>query len=99
MRVVHDDAERLAELTAHDAEKADAAVSRIREELEAATVQATDDDAVNDLTAQLRELEQQAAKARRRAARIAAKARNARQEAQALGILPQPEAKDGDDEA
>jgi len=94
-----DDAERLAELTAHDAEKADAAVSRIREELEAATVQATDDDAVNDLTAQLRELEQQAAKARRRAARIAAKARNARQEAQALGILPQPEAKDGDDEA
>jgi len=87
-----DDAERLAELTASDAGKAEAAVSRMREELEAATAQPADSDSIAGLTGQLRELEQQAEKARRRAARIAARALAARQDAMALGVLPQPEA-------
>jgi amino acid transporter len=88
------DAERLAELTAHDAEKAETAVSRMREELDAATAQPADSDTVNGLTAQLRELEVQVEKARRRAARIADRAGTARQEARALGVLPQQEAED-----
>jgi amino acid transporter len=86
------DAERLAELTANDAEKAEVAVNRMREELAAATTQPADSDTVDGLTAQLRELEQLAEKARRRAARIAARAGIARQEAMALGILPKQEA-------
>jgi hypothetical protein len=86
------DAERLAELTANDAEKAEAAVSRVREELEVATAQPAERDAIDGLTAQLRELEQQAEKARRRAARIASRAGIARQEARALGVLPQEDA-------
>jgi len=86
------DAERLAELTANDAEKAEAAASRMREELEAATVQPADSEIIDGLTAQLRELELQAEKARRRAARIATRARSAREGAQALGVLPQQEA-------
>ncbi|MGD8620040.1 MAG: hypothetical protein PVH54_12755 [Gammaproteobacteria bacterium] len=94
-----DDAERLAELTAHDAEKAATDVSKMREELEAATAQPADSDTVNDLTARLHELEQKAEKTRRRAARIAARAQTARQDAQALGILPQQEGEDDDDTA
>jgi len=95
-----DDAERLAELTANDTEKAEEAVSRMREELEAATAQPVDDSAAsNELTAQLRELEQQAKKARRRAARIAAMAGTARQEARTLGALPQEDdGRNGDQE-
>jgi amino acid transporter len=92
-----DDAERLAELTAHDAEKAETAVSKMREELEAVTAQPADSDTFDDLTARLHELEQQAEKARRRAARIAARAQTARQDARALGILPQQEGEGGDD--
>jgi hypothetical protein len=86
------DAERLAELTANDAEKAAIAVSRMREELEAATAQSADGIAIDGLTAQLRELEVQAEKSRRHAARILARSGIARQEAGALGALPQEEA-------
>jgi len=86
-----DDAERLAELTANDAEKVETAVSRMREELDAATAQPADSDTIHGLTVQLRELEVQAKKARRRAARIAARASTARLEAKALGVLPQQE--------
>jgi len=85
------DAERLAELTAHDAEKAETAAGKLREELETATGQPADSDTAGERTGQLHELEQQAEKARRRAARIAAKARIARQDARALGLLPPPE--------
>ncbi len=94
-----DDAERLAELTAHDAVKTEEEVSKMREELEAATAQPADSETLDGLAGQLRELEQQAEKARRRAARVAARALTARQDARALGILPQPEAEAGDDEA
>jgi amino acid transporter len=92
------DAERLAELTANDAEKVEVAVIRMREELEAATAQPADSEAIDGLTVQLRELEVQAEKARRRAARIAARAGIARQEAQALGVLPQEEAEASGDQ-
>ena len=92
-------AERLAELTANDAEKVEVAVSRMREELEAATAQPADSEAIDGLTAQLRELEAQAEKARRRAARIAVRAGTARQEARALGVLPQEEAGASGDQA
>jgi amino acid transporter len=86
------DAERLAELTANDARKADAASQDKREELAAETAKSGDPDLITKLTAQLRELELQAEKARRRAARFAAKAQAARQDALALGILsPQEE--------
>jgi len=91
------DAERLVELTAHDAEKAEAAVSGMREELDVATAQPADNDTVNQLTEQLHELEVLAEKARRRAARIAARASTARREAKALGVLPQQEAEDSRD--
>jgi hypothetical protein len=91
------DAERLAELTAHDAGKAETAVSKVREELDAATEQPADSDTIDGLTAQLRELEVQAEKARRRASRMAARASTARQEARALGVLPQQEAGDSRD--
>ncbi len=91
------DAERLAELTANDARKAEAAAQDKREELEAKTAQTGDPDAVATLTAQVRELELLAEKARRRAARIGAKAQAARQDAQARGLLPEREAEDGDD--
>jgi hypothetical protein len=81
------DAERLAELTAQDARKADAAVSEGRAELEAGTAQADDPDAIAERRVKLQELEAQGEKARRRAARFAAKAQAAREEAQALGLL------------
>ncbi len=93
------DAERLAELTANDAEKVEAAVSSMREELEALIAQPADSEAIDGLTAQLRELEAQAEKARRRAARIAVRAGTARQEARALGVLPQEEAGASGDQA
>jgi len=92
------DAERLAELTANDAEKAELAVSRLREALEAATAQPADSDTISGLTAQLREQEVQAEKARRRAARIAARAGIVRQEARSLGVLPQEESGASDDQ-
>jgi len=83
------DADRLAELTARDAEKADTAAREKRQELDAATGEPADSETIDTLTAQLRELEQRAEKARRRAARIAARARIARQDAMELGVLPQ----------
>jgi hypothetical protein len=91
------DSERLAELTAHDAEKAGIAAREKREELAAATSQPADRDTVDELTAQLHELELQAEKARRRAARLAARARSARQQALDLGLLPQQSAEEGED--
>jgi amino acid transporter/DNA-binding LytR/AlgR family response regulator len=90
------DAERLAELTARDAEKAESAVTGKRQELDAATGQPVDSDAVDVLAGQLQELELQAEKARRRAARLEARARGARQDALDLGILPQ-QATEGND--
>ena len=83
------DAERLAELTSRDLEKAETAVREKREELEAASGHPTDSDALDALTAELGEMELQAEKARRRAARLAARAQSARQEALDLGVLPQ----------
>jgi amino acid transporter len=83
------DADRLTELTARDAEKAETAAREKREELEAATGQPADGDTIDTLTAQVRELEQQAEKARRRAARLAARALIARHNAEDLGVLPQ----------
>ncbi len=91
------DAERFAELTINDAEKAETAVSKVREELKAATAQPADSATIDELSAQLRELEVHAEKARRRAARIAARASTARLEAKALGVLPQQEAGDSRD--
>jgi hypothetical protein len=55
-----------------------------------------DSDAVDVLAGQLQELELQAEKARRRAARLEARARGARQDALDLGILPQ-QATEGND--
>jgi hypothetical protein len=52
---------------------------------------------MDELAAQLRELEARSEKARRRAARMAARARSARQQVLDLGLLPQPAAEDGDD--
>ncbi|MGD8588361.1 MAG: amino acid permease [Chromatiales bacterium] len=80
------DAERLAELTANDARKAEAEVQAKQEELEAQNTKPADPDLIAKLTKQLHELEAQAEKARRRAARIAAKAQSARQDALTLGI-------------
>jgi amino acid transporter len=91
------DSERLAELTASDAEKAGIAVRDKREELAGARDQPADSDTMDELAAQLRELEARSEKARRRAARMAARARSARQQALDLGLLPQPAAEDGDD--
>ncbi len=89
------DAERLAELTAHDAQVAGAAAENKRKELELTTEPPGDTERIDTLTAQLRELERQAEKARRRAARMAAKAQSAREEARALGLLLEQEAGDG----
>jgi amino acid transporter len=89
------DAERLAELTAQDAQKAEAAVREKRGELETETEKPGDSGVVGTLTAQLRELESQAEKARRRAARFAAKAQAAKQAALALDLLPRQETEDG----
>ncbi|MCG6860256.1 MAG: amino acid permease [Chromatiaceae bacterium] len=84
------DAERLAELTALDVGKADAAAREGRAELEAETAQEGDADVIAKLRVRLQELDVQGEKARRRAARMAAKAEAARQEAQALGLLTLP---------
>jgi len=85
------DAERLAELTASDARKAEATLQEKQEELAVQNTKSSDPDQTAKLSKELRELEAQAEKARRRAARIAAKARSARQEALTLGILPPEE--------
>jgi beta-phosphoglucomutase-like phosphatase (HAD superfamily) len=82
------DVGRLAELTAQDARKADEAVQARRAELEAAATQPGGAEAVAQLKGQLHELEVQAEKARRRAARFAARLQAVRQEAQSLGIAP-----------
>jgi len=84
-------------LTAHDAGKAGIAAREKREELAAASDQPADSDTVDNLTVQLRELELQAEKARRRAARLAVRAQSARQQALDLGLLPQQAAEDDDD--
>jgi len=57
--------------------------------LERETVKPAYSDTVDVLTAQWRELELQAEKARCRAARLAARAQRARQDALELGFLPQ----------
>jgi hypothetical protein len=92
-----DDSERLAELTARDAEAAGVAVREKREALAAASDQPAAGDTVDALTAELRELERQAEKTRRRAARLASRARSARQLALDAGVLPQPAAEEDDD--
>lgn len=86
------DAERLIELTANDARKAEAAVQAKREELAMQSAKQGDIGLIASLAAQVDELELQAEKAKRRAARIAAKAQAARQDALNLGVLsPQKE--------
>ena len=91
------DADRLTELTARDAEKAEASAREKREELESLPAKPEADEIIIQLTAQLRELEILADKARRRAEHFAARARLARQDAEARGALPQQLAGDGDD--
>jgi amino acid transporter len=86
------DAERLVELTAQDASKAEAAAQAQREELEAAIGQPAESEIIDKQTARLRELELRAEKARRRAARMVARAGIARQDAERLGVRPQQEA-------
>jgi hypothetical protein len=81
------DAERVAELTARDAEETGAAVLKARAELEAATVEEETSEDIAKLTLQLQELEARHEKARRRAARKAAKAQAAHQDAESLGLL------------
>jgi hypothetical protein len=88
------DTERLAKLTAHDAEKAEKAAQKLREELHTETAKPGDPDVIAKLTTHLRELERQAEKSRRRAARVAAKAQSARENAEAKGLLAQPEPED-----
>jgi hypothetical protein len=85
------DAERLAELTANDASRAEAAVQAKQQELDTQGEKPDDPEPIAKLTRQLRELEVQAEKARRRAARIAAKAQAARQDALTQGLLPPQE--------
>lgn len=92
------DADRLAELTANDAEKAETAARKKREELDAANGQPADRETVDGLTAQSDELELQAEKAWRRAARFKARADSVRAEARDLGILPRQDAGGGDGE-
>lgn len=91
------DAEQFAELTARDAEKAEATAQKKRDDLEAASAKPEAAETITELTAQLRELETLADKARRRAIRIDARARLARQDAETRGVLPQQPAEDGDD--
>ena len=93
------DAERLAELTARDAEKAVAATLEKREALEAASAQTAETESIALLTSQLEELETLAEKARRRAARHAVKAMEARQDAIARGVVAEQQPQDGDNEA
>lgn len=83
------DAEHLAELTARDAERAETECKEKRDALAAATEQSSGANNISQLLAELAELEVLAEKARRRSARHAAKAEAARQDAQALGALPQ----------
>jgi len=82
------DAERLAELTARDAGDAEAATLKVRAALEAEIEKGGDPEPVDELKHQLQQLEAEEQKARRRAARTAAKAQAASQEAEALGLLP-----------
>jgi amino acid transporter len=92
------DAERLAELTARDAGEAEAATLKLRAALEAEIGKGGDPEPVDKLKHQLQQLEADEEKARRRAARTAAKAQAASQEAEALGLLsPSTEDEDGDD--
>ncbi len=82
------DAERLAELTAQDARKAEAAAQKGRALLKAKTADAAEPDTLARLTEQLQHLETREERARRRAARFAAKAKAAKDEALAQGLLP-----------
>jgi amino acid transporter len=82
------DAERLAELTARDAETSISAAREKREKLEAAVEKQESEEVIEDMTDDLRELEKQADTARRRAERLAARAQAARNEAESLGALP-----------
>jgi amino acid transporter len=92
------DAERLAELTARDAQEAEAATQKVRTALEAEIAKGGDPEPVDKLKHQLQQLEADEEKARRRAARTAAKAQTASQEAEALGLLsPSTEDEAGDE--
>jgi hypothetical protein len=82
------DAERLAELASKDVHEAEAATQQVHAELEAETGQAVDPENLAKLKQQLQELEAQAEKARRRAARNTAKAQAAHQEVESMGSLP-----------
>jgi amino acid transporter len=88
------DSERLAELALQDAEKAEAAYRKQQEKIEDEIGLVTEQAQIDAMNAKLHELEQQAEKAKRRAARVAAKAKLARQEAEARGILSDNPAKD-----
>ncbi len=93
------DAERLAELTEHDAEKVAAAALEKREALQAASAQPAETESIALLTSQLEELEILAEKARRRAVRHAVKARDARQDAVARGVVAEQPPQSGNNEA
>jgi hypothetical protein len=82
------DVERLAELAAQDAEKAETACQKQRDKIEDELTTDSEAEHIVEMTAKLHELEQQAEKAKRRAARVAAKAETARRDAEAKGILP-----------
>ncbi|MGB5671854.1 MAG: hypothetical protein WBM71_15025 [Sedimenticolaceae bacterium] len=68
--------------------QADEAAREKRQEMEAANGQRAAPESVEVLKVQLRELEAQAEQARRLAARLAARARNVRQDALDPGVLP-----------
>jgi hypothetical protein len=88
------DSERLAELAMQDAEKAEAAYRKQQDKIEDEIEVITEQEQIEAMTARLDELAQQAEKAKRRAARVAAKAKLARQEAEARGILSDNPAQD-----
>ncbi len=85
------DAERLAELTARDAETSATAAEDARTKLADASAKTESPEVIDALTARVAELEQQADKARHRSARLAARAQNARKDAETLGVLPKQE--------
>jgi hypothetical protein len=83
------DAQRLAELTARDAEASAVAAQEEREKLDAAVGDQESEEIIEALTSGVRELERQAETARRRAERLAGRAQAARKEAETLGVLPE----------
>ncbi len=92
------DSERLAELALQDADKAEAAYRKQQQKIEDEIGLTADQEQIDAMSARLDELAQQAEKAKRRAARVAAKAKLARQEAEARGILTENPVQDERDE-